>query len=199
MSKYDKQLDRMLARGRLSPDDLGPVVERAVSGKPDEAPPKSVRRPWRWALIPSLSFGVVASLFLVITNPFSSEEFRNAKLSTVLSAECAAPCTAGSQLVFKVGRHEVPGYLAAYATSGDTRVWFHPAEDAQLPRVEPSKEDLTSVGAATIGKEQRPGKWIVHTILLREPLTREQIQSLSGDRDARLLGRSRAPLTIAPE
>ncbi len=195
MSEYEKQLDRMLSRGRLTPDELdrtlGAVFEQTA--KAEKKPAFS----WRWALVSSLSFGAFAAAFLVLTDPFDDEfRTRGAAGKTAVSAECAAPCQGGSALVFRAGALDQRAYLVAYSQNEEARVWYYPAAHADPPAIEPSAQDRALPEGATIGAEHKPGKYVTHVYLLSEPLSREAAAALRSD-DARILGHAAVPLQVS--
>ncbi|MCC6808275.1 MAG: hypothetical protein IT381_12705 [Deltaproteobacteria bacterium] len=204
MNKYEQQLDRMLARGRLSPDEIDTVLARALTKQETEAVAgaEKPKAGWRWALVPALSFGVVASLFLVLANPFSPPvsgvggEFRaRGQNKVTLAAECAAPCTAGSALVFRASPHAQTGYLAAYAASGDARIWYYPSAEVPSPELAPSTRDEALSQGAVIGPEHALGRYTVRLYLLSERLDRAAITALGTD-DPRVLGYTEAAITV---
>jgi hypothetical protein len=193
MGKYDKQLDRMLARGRLSPNELDRVVERAMASDPAAAEGRKRRLGLRWALVPALSFGVVASLFLVITNPFSSAEFRSSRAAAVaLAVECEAPCESGSELRVRVGAHRQAGFLSVYASSGERSVWLFPPDAGEATRLDPSEQDL-ALAAHIVAL---PGDYVVRAVLTSEVLSREAILALPPG-DERIVGDEHTAIRVA--
>lgn len=203
-SKYDKQLDRLLARGRLTPEELDEVLDRAITNKEaieqtteQTTEQKEARRWWRWALVPALSFGAVACLFLVISNPFTSDEFRarGGNGAPTLTAECSSPCTSGATISFRVGAHDRPAFLAAFAVSGDARVWYYPTAATESPLLAPSTVESVSESGARIGDEQQPGRYTVHGFLLSEPLDKETIAALAPN-DPRVIAYTETPLEV---
>jgi hypothetical protein len=170
----DQELDSLLAQGRLS----GPARDRifdAVVAANRPAPR------WRRLLLWALPLSTVAALLLLILRP---SEFRaRGAGGPILEAVCATePCRVGSALMFRASAVDVGGFLAAYALSAgvDERIWYFPSPDGECPTVDVESGTQTLPRGVRVGPEQPPGRYRVHLLLSRRPLTRAEALSPPG-------------------
>ncbi len=214
--RSEEELDRLLARGRMG----APGRER-VLGKVLEAAAPRRSRLASWAgVLAFVSAGAVAATFLLVHGRVQPDGSFTSKGGTAgasprVEASCIdgdpARCAIGSTLVFRAENCEAGGYLAAYAeragSSGDTpkppgstdRIWYFPSKnDPTLPSIAPRAELQVLARGARIGSEHAPGPYVVTTILLAHPLTREQITEIAGATSPELSRRWTTPIEVTP-
>jgi hypothetical protein len=177
----DEELDRLLSRGRMGAPDRQRVLGRVLDAT---APKKSRVAGWA-GVFAFVSAGAVAAAVLLVRgrpdDAFTSKGSAGAATPRV-EASCIdgdpSRCAAGSTIVFRAENCEAGGYLAAFAERAGSkdRIWYFPSKsDPTLPQVPAAAEPRVLGRGARIGPEHTPGPYVVTMILLRHPLTREQI------------------------
>jgi hypothetical protein len=201
----DDELDRLLARGRMG----APARERVLGRVLEKAAPKKSRMASWAGVFAFVSAGAVAAALLLMQGhpegTFTSKGGTAAATARV-EASCIdgdpGRCPMGSTLVFRAEECAEAckggGYLAAFAERpGSTeRIWYFPSSnDPSLPPVAAQAEPQVLARGARIGPEHTPGPYVVTMILLRRPLTREQIADAKGADEVR---RWTTPMEVTP-
>jgi hypothetical protein len=167
----DDKLDRLLAEGRLGGPRRDQIWTQVL------ATTAARRRRWRSAAVWLSSMATAAALFIVFLRPssFRARGEGDAVLEVVCRDGSLDRCVAGSKLLFRVASAE-GGFLSAWAEAeaGGTRVWYWPDSDGAAPQVAPSASPIMLPVGIEIGSEQPPGRYRIHLLLTRRPLTREE-------------------------
>jgi hypothetical protein len=173
MSKNDERLDALLARGRLG----GPARDRILAGAlAKTAAPHRWRRLLTWA-VPMTAAAAAAVVLLSLRPP----EFRaRGGAGPVLEIACRdgslSACPSGSTLLFRSSGVAEGGFLSAWAVpeGSAARVWYFPADNGASPALAARPETQTLARGIRLGPEQPPGRYRVHLVLSRRPLTRAE-------------------------
>ncbi len=189
MGRRADYLDKLLGRDRLS----GPAREQILRQALKAAGVAPLLPWWRRARlgwwVPAVA-GVTALVLLI--HPRQTHDGFAPKGSglrePVVEVGClggsALRCRTGEPLIFRVAGADAGGYLAAYAepvgASGGQRVWYFPTAGAAAAQVAAQAEPQTLRQAARLGSEQPPGRYQVHLVLSRRPLTREEALAARG-------------------
>ena len=99
--------------------------------------------------------------------------------------------------MFHVGGATSGGMLMAWADpmNGGERIWYFPTGDGDTAPVAPAAAIQTLRRGVRIGSEHAPGKYLVHLVLARRPLSRsEALAAPAGD----LLASSTVTIDVAP-
>ena len=193
-ARDDDDLDRLLARGRLG----GPTRDRILAGTLRAAEPR--RRMWSrwWAFaLPATAAVLLGFVFW----PRATFRPKGAPAATFLDVSCGAgpgqPCHPGDTLLFHAGGVSQSATLAAWAEpeGGGERIWYFPAADVATVVVTPATSMQTLRRGVRLGSEHAPGRYLVHLVLARRPLTRGQaLAPSSGD----VLATAIVPLEVTP-
>jgi hypothetical protein len=163
----DEGLDALLGEGRMS----GPARDRIL----DAVLARPARPLWQRVVMWVLPLSTAAALVFLMVRP--SEFQARGGGGPVLEAACAVePCRAGATVLFRAGGADAGGFLAAFAIPEGVgeRIWYFPSLDGECPQVEPSSETQTLPRGVRLGPEQPPGRYRVHLLLSRRPLTRAE-------------------------
>lgn len=199
MSK-DSELDRLLAKGRLSRPEKERILQEVLSSA---APARSVkRRPWMFAGAFGFAVALVAAVVVWPKAPAPSE-FRSKSagaLGPSVRAGCPSGCSRGAKLLFETERLDAPLHLAAFSIAPDgARIWYFPAAGQLAPKVEPGRARAVFPKAARIGPEHKPGVYTVHLMLLSKPLTQRGLQSVLQQKEqAEIVVRRTQMIEVAP-
>ena len=194
MKRDDSQLDRLLARGRLSRPETARMLAAALPALPRR------RRRWLWAsaAAPALAAAGLVLMMWPRGDPFRAKGRAGGPSVT---ASCPRPaasagCAVGRTLIYRVDGAREALYLAAWTVDGSgTRTWHFPSASGELPKVN---------GAAAAGapfviprgvRLGSAGPQTLHWALLKRPLEREAI--LAGDA-MNVAARGELPLLVAP-
>ncbi|MBW8879814.1 MAG: hypothetical protein JF614_33205 [Acidobacteria bacterium] len=198
----DDEMDYLLSRGRLGGSQRRRILDTALAA--------SRPRPWaRWRALLAWGGGGVAlaagaAVLLLALRPKGDDggggfqvKGGNAPLITLtcLGASVAA-CPPGSKLAFSLdGGRDRGGFLSAYADPVESgqRVWYLHGESVGAanadfaPRVVPR--------GALVGPGQPVGRYRVHAVFSRRPVSREALGSLA---PADVLARMDLDLVVSP-
>jgi hypothetical protein len=158
VNRSDDELDRLLARGRLS----RPEKERMLDAVTRANVPKR-RRWWPFVLAPAIP--AIAALLLMVHR---HDEFHaKGSPSVTLEAGCVDGCRAGSTLMFRTAYVTQPSVLAAWSEdSHGMRVWYFPTEAGEMPTVEPHGAIETLARGVRIGNEHAQSHYTLHMMLV---------------------------------
>ena len=181
----DEELDFLLARGRMS----GATRERILA----EVTTRTIRLPRsrRWMV----GGGLAATLALaagVLLGFRPRHDAFTARGSADVSNPVAtvdimcleggsATCHLGGTLVFRVEGTAGRVYLGAYAIpepsskASEERVWYFPESTGEWPEVSGDRETQVVARGIKLGPEHHVGRYVVHVVLTRRPLTREEM------------------------
>jgi hypothetical protein len=197
----DEELDRLLARGRLSAPGRERVLGRVLEAT---APKKSRAASWAGVFAFVSAGAVLATLLLVRGRPDGSFTPKGGAVAATPRVEVScidgdpSRCAVGSTLVFRAEDCEAGGYLAAFAerAGAKERIWYFPSSnDPTLPPIAPKAEPQVLTRGARIGPEHTPGPYVVTLILVKRPMTRDEIsEGTSPD----LLRRWTTPIEVTP-
>ena len=182
MRPDDQELDHLLAKGRLSGAEKERILDNVLAA---HARPSF----WRRLVQPSgpvfrVLVGSAAALALIVVllprptgNPSGFQaKGDDASTTAFVEAACAGPCRSGSTLVFRVSGLQVPAYLAAWAEPvGESRIWYFPGDDSELPRVEPTISPSMLPRGVKLGVEHPPGSLTLHLVLVRRTMSRQTL------------------------
>jgi hypothetical protein len=184
MGLSDRDIDALLAQGRLS----GPEADRILEHVLDRtARGGTTRRLW-WPL--TAGFGLAAATAaLLLIGPMAQREGEGftprggaagatGLPATDLDVACLGAsltaCPRGSTLLFAVQSGAPAGYLAAWAepAGGGERVWYFSA-DGEAPAVARSTAGTQPLSRGVrVGPEHAAGSYVVHVVLSEQPLTK---------------------------
>lgn len=169
MARDDDEIDRLLARGRSSGPERERILERALTAS---APRRRGFRRWLLFALPATA---IAALFVLW--PRSAFTPKGEPAAPFLDVSCDADhtaCRLGSTLLFHVGGVAAPAALIAWAepANGGERIWYFPSGDGAAVSVPASPAIQTLGRGVRIGPEHMPGKYVVHLVLARRPLSR---------------------------
>ncbi len=192
MKRADQdQLDRLLARGRLSQ----PEKERLWGDIARAAKPSwRARFGWigalRWA-VPALAMLLLIPIIFLRRGTDEFHEKGQAAMAARIEVGCADVCRSGGVLQFRTGDVKAAAVLAAWAEDdAGHRIWYFPTDGGELPAVAPHAEMQTLARGARIGAEHAAGRYRITVSLLRPgEYTREKIL-------ANMVSRTTLPLEI---
>lgn len=169
----DDELDTLLARGRMS----GATRERVLENVLRVASP---RRKGHLRAVAITVLAAAAALVFWVRSGHDGFTPKGATAVTIgLDATCLeGPCRARATLVLRIDDVPERAHLAAYATregapEGSERIWYFPEADGSEPVLAAqSGPQLVSRGI-TLGAEHTPGRYLVHAVIGKRPLTRE--------------------------
>jgi hypothetical protein len=194
MARDDDELDRLLARGRLSGRQRDNVLDGAVRA----AAPR--RRGWRQLL--AVLLPATAAALLLLLWPRQAFTPKGAPASTLLEVTCVDGardrCRAGETLLFHVGGANQGGVLTAWAepAGGGEAIWYFPPSDDRPLTVAATPAMQTLGRGVRLGPEQPPGAYVVHLVLTARPLTRAEARDARDRRDDGLLASTAVPLQV---
>src|SRR5262245_10753184 len=155
MKPSDRDIDTLLARGRLGGPGRDAVLEHVLA----KTAPR--RRPavlvWGSALLATAAVGAVVAMVAL------PERLRPkgagpapARLDLACAGGSLAACPTGATLVFGVATGSGPEYLAAFAepTAGGERIWYFSAETVSGA---PSGAVAPAPKGIRVGPEHAPG------------------------------------------
>jgi hypothetical protein len=180
----DDDADMMLAAGRLG----GPAKDRIFEAVMDQVEP---RRGWLASVRAKLAAGmlvaVTATAALLIVPRLRPDELtakgpaggQGPSLDLSCTGGALTACPAGARLLFVV-EGAPDGYLAAWAepVSGGERIWYF-SRESQSPALAPVAGTQVAPKAIQLGPEHAPGEYLVHVLVTRTPLSREELRQIS--------------------
>jgi hypothetical protein len=174
-------VDRLLSRGALSAPERERIFANVYR--------VSTRRPVRLYAVLFCPLLVAAAAILFLRPGSGDNSGFSAKGSGSLPAvemDCfpgsASACPLGSTLILRAKVQESNGlFLHAYAdplNGTNQRIWYLPTQDTSPFLVTPGMTG-TLQPAIRVGNEHRPGRYRIHLIWAKAPMTHEQL--LRGD------------------
>jgi hypothetical protein len=169
----DRELDNLLAKGRLSGparDALWSEIRARTSPTPTRLA-KILALPRLWpALTLLLVIGPAVALIALQRNHFTAKGLSTSPIS--LDIGCNGDCRPGENLMFAVTGLARPGYFAAYAVSPrGVRVDYFPSRTEPTPDLGaiPTRQVLARA-IVLEGERGLPGTWSLHAFVLSQPL-----------------------------
>jgi hypothetical protein len=176
VSLDERELDRLLSRGRLGGPRHDEISQRVVA----RTRPRPARGIYRVLTVGALASGLLGAALIVVRPDHATAPLRskggpgqpNPSLTlTCLGGELAA-CPLGATLMFSVGGTVQPGYLAAYADPDPPgeRVWYFSAR-GESPGVAASEGSARPLSRGIrLGPEHTAAQYRVHVLLTDRPL-----------------------------
>jgi hypothetical protein len=211
----DRQLDRLLARGRLARPEQERILEAVLAASAPKPRPRRL-----WLALPALASlalaaGVVA---LVLRAPGSSDpaatspsphatdpagelRVRGAGGAPSIRAGCEGPCRPGALVMFEIDGLTERAHVAAWAVGPDGgRTWYFPSTGQPAPAVPPSAGPQVLAQGVRLGPEHVAGVYTLQLLLVRAPLERDVLVALTEGRGPRelLIAQRTQPLELAP-
>jgi hypothetical protein len=177
-------LDRLLARGRLSGPQRDRVLEKVLA---KTSRPRGLRLK-HVALAAPLA-AVAAVLILVGVRQREHADFSvKGGGGSVVEASCSngplSACPVGSTLVFRFDGLSAPAYVQAYATpsspSEGERVWYFPTSSVPAPQLAAEASSELLQKAVVIGAEHSARDYRITIVLSAQPLTRDELLRQQG-------------------
>ena len=172
-----RELDRLLARGRLS----GPDRDRILS----EVQRRTLRHtsPTKYLLIAGPLALAAGLAFLIRPSGLTpSYAAKGGATDAPVEVGCSdgelAACPRGSKLIFRFNALGRAAYLHAFAEpTGEPRqrVWYFPTSASAAPHVAPAVEQQALAKGIVIGPEHGIGSYRVHVVLSTRPLGRDEL------------------------
>jgi hypothetical protein len=173
------ELDRLLARGRLS----GPRRDRIFESVERRVHPIGAVVRSRFVMIAGPL--VLAAAVALVLKPaaFRRDEFASkGGPATTVQIDCLggtlSACPRGSKLAFRLDAGASRFYVQAYAQPDDPgaeRVWYFPTASAPAPYVDTSAEDRKLEKGIVIGPEHGAHRYRIHVVTSSMPLSREEV------------------------
>lgn len=210
----DRQLDRLLARGRLARPEQERILEAVLAASAPKPRPRRL-----WLALPALAslalaVGVVA---LVLRAPGSSDpvttssphatdpagelRVRSAGGAPSIRAGCEGPCRPGALVMFEIDGLTERAHVAAWAVGPDGgRTWYFPSAGQPAPSVSPGAGPQVLDRGVRLGPEHAAGAYMLQLLLVRAPLERDVLVALAEGRGPRelLIVQRTQPLELAP-
>lgn len=195
----DDELDTMLARGRMS----GAARERVLEKVLHATSPRSVRRLRATAITTAITaLAAAAALMLWLRSGHDEFTPKGAPATTIgLDATCLeGACRAGGTLVLRIDDVPERAHLAVYATregasDASARIWYFPEADGTAPALAAQPGSQLVKRGITLGPEHTAGRYQVHAVIGKRPLTREGALD-HANRD--VIARATRVLEVAP-
>lgn len=203
------ELDSLLSRGRFS----GPAKDRVLNAVlQHSANPTWFMHSWLQHGVPRWAFASAALAVVLVAvalwgvwspAPPAQGEWEargvQAPAGPQVEASCVGPCKVGSVLVLRVQGVSEAAYVAAYAVGADgQRIWYFPSDNGTMPRVQATQVTPLRQGVR-LGTEHAVGAYTLHTLLLRAPLSRDEILKLDdAPRPDVVLAQVNGKVEIAP-
>jgi hypothetical protein len=152
---------------------------------------------WR-VLVPALGLFALLPLLLLRGGRPDAGDFgaKGGAAGPVVDVGCAGDCKPGATLVFRTQAVREPAYLAAWAVGPDGgRIWYFPTATGELAKVAPHQAPEVLRQGGRIGDAHTPGRWDLHVLLLRQPLSRDAISSLAAAAPE-VVASARVPLEV---
>ena len=172
-------LDRLLARGRLSGPQRDRILERVLA---KSAAPG--RRRIQRAVVIALPLVAAAAVWVLIPKPdeglhFSAKGGADAGVEATCLGGALSACPAGSTLVFRFDGIQVPAYVHAYATpsppTAGERVWYFPTSTVAAPQLSLTSGSEVLQKGVLIGPEHTASAYQITVVLSSIPLTKEEV------------------------
>jgi hypothetical protein len=212
--RSEDELDHLLAAGRLG----GPARERILTNVLAARGEVRGATKWRWASFSFAALTAVAALSAFVLWPKAGDEARGFRAkgtatSALPAVEIAcvaasgtsgarapslAACPVGASLLFGAAGLSRRAYVEAYAEpkNGGERIWYFSAEKETPLAGAPGGETQPARRGIRVGREHRPGAYLVHTFLTERPVGRADLLS---PRVPGLLARARFDLEVVAE
>jgi hypothetical protein len=177
-----EDLDRLLARGRLSGPQRDRVLEKVLA---KTARPRSLRLKYVALVAPLVA--AAAALILLPKAPrtageeskFSGKGSAGSSVEATCSSGSLSACPVGSTLVFRFDGVSSAAYVHAYATpsppSAGERVWYFPTSTVPAPRLVATVPAEVLRKAVVVGPEHSASAYQITIVLNAQPLTRDQV------------------------
>jgi hypothetical protein len=181
-------LDRLLARGRLSGPQRERILDRVL-----EATARPGRLRLKHVIVAAPLVAAAAALVLVSRQDeapsFSPKGDKSSTIETTCSGGLLSACPIGSKLVFRFDGVSEPAYVQAYATpsppnAGD-RIWYFPTSAVPAPQLTAHAESEVLQKGVLIGPEHSAGGYRITLVLSARPLTRDELLQEAGSHEIR--------------
>lgn len=172
-------LDRLLARGRLSGPQRDRILERVL----DKTANTRRLRLKRVVMVAAPLVAAAAALILVPRLEKSSDFSGKGAGGSVIEATCSggllSACPIGATLVFRFDGVSTPAYVQAYATpsppNAGERVWYFPTSVVPAPQLTANAPSEVLQKAVVIGPEHSANAYEITVVLSAEPLSKEEL------------------------
>jgi hypothetical protein len=194
----DRELNQLLARGRLSGAEYDDIEQRVLA----RAVPK--RRRSLWPVVgPAAALAAAFGMSLLPRSPAETAVGRESGFRSkgdasrrdgVVSVGCGREmpllCRLGDTLMFSVGARTRDGYLVAYAErEGDPevqKIWYFPHAGGTTPRVPAGTNTRVLPEGVRLGTPHVRGRYRITARISDGPLSRSQLEGLGND-DAQVI------------
>lgn len=207
------------ATGDVATDGAEATERGAAPASPGEAPsapggaPSSLRllRGGRGVTVAVSVLAFAAAVaFWIRTKPatdeggFTAKGEADASGSAALGIDVAcletgsATCHVGETILVRVEGRSPAASLAAYATregAPDAKIWYFPEANGSWADVAAGRETQVIPRGIKLGPEHRPGRYVVHVVIARRPMGKEEALDVA---NADVLVRVTRPLEIVP-
>jgi len=172
----EEKLQALLAGSKLS----GPARDKVLANVLGGTAKKPRRLVWIGAATAGLAMAAAVLLLVFPPDGFRSRGGSKPIVEVGCVDGTLASCPRGSALLFRVSGSKDGGFLSAWAEpeAGGERIWYFPTSTTANPAVAPKSETQTLPVGVRIGPEQQPGAWVVHLLLSKRPLNRDQVLAL---------------------
>jgi hypothetical protein len=181
----DAELDRLLARGRLSGAEYDAVEQRIF----ERIAPRKARSPWAF-VAPAVALAAAFALWIGLRSPQPeyAEKGGGTVTGGVANVGCGSgglhTCRLGDTLMFSVLGNVAPVYIVAYGQALDApdsgRIWYFPRADGTALRVEAGAGTNVAPEGVRLGPPHVKGRYRVTVRLSEAALGREQAATLEG-------------------
>lgn len=201
------RLDRLLARGKTSGPERDRRLENILAEHPTGVPSRW-RSPRLWASGgAALAVAAGVALFVRQSDDGFREKGGQAEAVAGVAVACldgnSTRCARGGTLVFRVEPTSAPGFLSAYAVRSDAgageRIWYFPSKDGASLEVPASASPRAASRGVTLGAEHAEGRYVIHVLVTKDPLTREAaLHTEAGAGGRPVLARGTTSIEITP-
>jgi hypothetical protein len=171
-------LDRLLARGRLSGAQRERILERVLD---KSANPR--RRRLAYLMVAAPLVAAAAALIMVPQLGEGSKFSAKGNAASLVEASCSggllSACPIGSNLIFRFDGVSTPAYVHAYATpsppNAGERIWYFPTSSVPAPQLKANASSEVLPKAVLIGPEHSASAYQITVVLSAKPLTRDDL------------------------
>jgi hypothetical protein len=174
----DDELDMLLARGRMSGAARERVLENVLRAT---SPPKRSARFVAPVFATLTGLAAAAAVVLFFRSGHDSFTAKGGAYRTIgLEATCKdGVCHIGGTLILRVDDVPESAHLAAYAVRDgapreSTRIWYFPEANGTEPTLVAQPGPQLVRRGITLGPEHTPGRYVVHAVIAKRPLSREE-------------------------
>jgi hypothetical protein len=179
-------LDRLLARGRLSGAQRDRILERVL-----DKTANTRRLRLKHVVIIAAPLVAAAAAFVLVPKLGDGSEFSvkgggSSGVEVTCSGGLLSACPIGSTLVFRFDGVSSPAYVQAYATPSPAnvgeRVWYFPTSAVPAPQLMANAASEVLQKGVLIGPEHSASAYQITVVLSAQPLTREDLLQGGGSR-----------------